>query len=490
MPRQVGNKRIRVLVVDDSVFMGMQIARILNDDDDIEVVGRARDGAEALERLQELEPDVVTLDVDMPVMDGLTALKHIMAKHPVPTVMISAQTTQGARSTFEALRFGAVDVVPKPSRLDSEDLGSHRGMLQEKVKRAASLWIGPWHQPRGSVRLSDARRVTRQPPDASTRFIGIAAGAGCHFSLLRVIPNLSPDFQDVLIVVLHESAKEVEPFVSYLAEYTAIPVKDVWDVQVIEKGACYVCSADDRVILSRDTSGEFTFDLHREPADSLPGPVDRMLCSVAELVGRRAVGVVMTGPGNDGIAGIAAIRAAGGIAAVQSMANCIDPEMPLAVLKSGAVVKVLPDFRIADFLAQGLVAQEEPASFAIPVSERPADPIVESESFSGYIEGVDIIEYVQFILLTGKSVIIEIAPTGRQRCQLFVREGTVVHATFRGLEGEQALYECLCCKGGSFANLPWREPRAITIDKPGEWVLMEAARRRDEACQAARESTG
>ncbi len=279
-------KRIRVLVVDDSVFMGMQIARILNEADDLEVVGRARDGVEALKRLDELEPDVITLDVEMPEMDGITALKHIMVKHPLPAIMVSSATTEGARTTFDALRFGAIDVVAKPSRLDSESLEAQKVALITKVRRAAAIWTGSARYRKPAATSAALARVQGPLPDETTRFIGIGAGAGCFYSLLRVMPELSSHFQDVIIAVLSVPTRQAEAFVSYLAECSSIPVRDVWEVNVLEKGTCYVCSVYDGVILGRDGRGELTLDLHRDTDRSgHERAVDRLFKSLARRGG-------------------------------------------------------------------------------------------------------------------------------------------------------------------------------------------------------------
>ena len=136
------NNKIKVLVVDDSALMGRQIAGILDDDEKIQVVGLAKDGMEAVEMVGALKPDVVTLDVEMPRMNGITALKHIMIKYDVPTVMISALTKEGARTTFDALRYGAIDVIAKPSRREDESLEAQKSDIIAKVKRAAQIRSG------------------------------------------------------------------------------------------------------------------------------------------------------------------------------------------------------------------------------------------------------------------------------------------------------------------------------------------------------------
>ncbi len=157
------NSKIRVLVVDDSTLMSRQITSILNDDRKIEVVGRARDGLEALAMVGSLKPDVVTLDVEMPRMNGITALKHIMVKHCVPTVMISALTTEGARATFDALKYGAIDVIAKPSRREDESLDAQKADIIAKVHRAAAIRTGralPTNAPSRAASIEDRRRAS------------------------------------------------------------------------------------------------------------------------------------------------------------------------------------------------------------------------------------------------------------------------------------------------------------------------------------------
>lgn len=160
MDAKIEKRKIRALVVDDSVFMGMQIARILNGDDEIEVVGRARDGVEALSMVGELKPDVVTLDLEMPGQEGVATLKHIMVRHPLPTVIISALTTEGSKSTLDAIRFGAIDIIAKPSRSEDESLVAQKDEIVAKVKRAAAIGTGRY-------RYSKLSNFNQRPTGAS-----------------------------------------------------------------------------------------------------------------------------------------------------------------------------------------------------------------------------------------------------------------------------------------------------------------------------------
>ncbi len=351
MPGHNNGAKIRVLVVDDSVLMGIQITKILNADDRLEVVGRAKDGVEALELVEKLKPDVVTLDVEMPRMDGLTALKHIMVRFPVPTVMVSALTWEGTKATFDALRFGALDVIAKPSRRETESLEEQAKDIVTRVKRAASIGIGRARYRKKPAANPFLVRGVRGNPGAATRIIGIGAGSGGYYSLLQVIPNLRADFQDVVIAVIRVASRFIEPFVAYLGAHSAVPVKNVGQVGSLEKGTCYVCSSQDAAVLTQDMNGRLRFALRATGnAGRMNSAMDSMFRTMAAVTGRRAVGVLMSGAGSDGAEGLAFLRKSGGMAIVQTLTNCMNPSMPRAALMKSPADKVLPDYLIADFL--------------------------------------------------------------------------------------------------------------------------------------------
>jgi two-component system chemotaxis response regulator CheB len=341
-----------VLVVDDSVLMGRQIAKILDDDPEIEVVGRAKDGQECLDMIQTLKPHVVTLDVEMPVMNGITALKHIMVKYAVPTVMISALTKEGARTTFEALKYGAVDVIAKPSKRQDESLEAQKHDIVSKVKRAASIRMGRSRYVRMAQPDVAAKVKTGPAADRNTRFIGVGAGTGGYYSLLRVAPSLPKSFQDVVVAMLLVSNRYLAPYVSYLAEHSQVRVKHLQDHEIPQRGTLYLCSGEDGVILSEDSNGQLMFQAKPAAETTNPGrhAVDDMFASLARMLGERAMGIVMSGRGTDGAMGITAIRDRGGLGVVQDITNCMDPSMPLAVLQMGTVDKVLPDYLMAELI--------------------------------------------------------------------------------------------------------------------------------------------
>ncbi|MFZ5868358.1 MAG: chemotaxis protein CheB [Thermodesulfobacteriota bacterium] len=344
------NHHIRVLVVDDSPLMIRQITTFLREAEGVQVVGHALDGEQALAKVAQLKPDVITLDVEMPRMNGITALKHIMVKYGIPTVMISALTTEGARITFDALKYGAVDVIAKPSRRADESLDAQKNDIVARVKRAAAIRIGRARY----VRMPDQAvpaETNREPMDASSRLIGVAAGTGGYYSLLRIVPCLPSDFRHVLVAMVQLTPKYLDFYATYLAEHASIPVKFLRKDEVPLRGSCYLCSADDRVTFAEDDDGETA--LRVDPVGNdirQEGTVDILFRSVAESFGGRSVGLVLSGAGREGAEGIHSIRSAGGTTVVQAVNNCLDPSMPLAVLEKGPVEKMLPDHEIAQFL--------------------------------------------------------------------------------------------------------------------------------------------
>jgi two-component system, chemotaxis family, protein-glutamate methylesterase/glutaminase len=344
------NSRIRVLVADDSALMGRQIVEILRADEEIVVIGLAKDGMEAVEMVGALKPDVVTLDVEMPRMNGITALKHIMIRYAVPTVMISALTKEGARTSFDALRYGAIDIVAKPSRRDDGNLEKQKSDIIAKVKRAAEIRSGRVRYMKTAVPPTRDKKAGEKF-DAETRLIGVGAGTGGYYSLLRLIPALPAEFRDILIAMLLVPARYVDPFVAYLDEHSQVPVRTIRQATPLRKGVCHVCAGQEGAELARDLFGDLLIKPCPAPASHRGGLVDLMLGSFAQL-GRRAVGVVMTGAGRDGALGMRAIRDSGGITVVQDINNAVDPSMPLAVLENGPVEKILPDHRIAEFLGK------------------------------------------------------------------------------------------------------------------------------------------
>lgn len=338
-----------MLVVDDSVLMGTQIAKILSSDSGIEVVGRAKDGVEAVEMVARLKPDVVTLDVEMPVMDGITALKHIMVRNPVPTIMLSALTKEGTKVAFDALRYGALDVIAKPSRRETDSLDTQKEDIITRVKQAAVIGVHRSRYKRSPALASMMPSHRSGSTDATTRVIGIGSGTGAYYALLQVIPNLGKRFDHVLLALVAIGPRFIEPFVAYLAAHSAVAVRSMRESRSLVKGTCYVGSWEEGAIVGQRDDGTLVLrsGIGERPGE---GRIDRLFRSIAVACRSRAVGVIMSGAGADGAEGTVMIRKRGGLGIIQAVGNCMNPSMPRAVLARGPVDRMLPDFLLAGFL--------------------------------------------------------------------------------------------------------------------------------------------
>ncbi len=332
---------IKALVVDDSNFMRRAIAMLLESDREIEVVGLARSGEEALSLIGKLAPDVVTLDVEMEGMDGVTTLGHIMERHPTPVIMFSAYTRAGAVTTIKALRMGAVDFVEKPSGSISMDLSRVRDDLIAKVKIAArSRLKRPLAAPPGrrARRAFDALRKPRQS------ILAVGSSTGGVQALQVLLASLPVDFSAPVLVVQHMPAQ----FTSSLAEDLdrSVPLKifEARHGQDIESGGVYIAPGGIHTCVKK-TSAAAPVRIHltREPRSCFLRPsVDVMMSSVARVYGPNAVGLILTGMGGDGTEGMRCMKERGALTMAQDQATSVVYGMPRSAIEAGVVDNVLP----------------------------------------------------------------------------------------------------------------------------------------------------
>jgi two-component system chemotaxis response regulator CheB len=339
--------KIRVLVVDDSFFMRKVIADILQADPDITVVGQAEDGPSALNQIAELHPDVVTLDLIMPGMDGLAVLKQLMQAPDHPGVlMVSAYTHEEADVTLECLSAGAVDFVLKPSESVAWALNSVAAELQTKVRSAAGSKAKPSPHPATAASAARARdRGTAARPssrDAVGRAaIVIGASTGGPAALEQLLPQLPADLPFTVFVAQHLPSGFVESLVRRLNNISALAVAAGHEDEQVIPATIYFAPGDGDMSLVRDPGGAVT--LHLEPSANILTPsVDRLMVSAAELYGAGTVGVILTGMGQDGLAGARAIKAAGGTILVQDEASSVVFGMGKAVTEQGLADQVVP----------------------------------------------------------------------------------------------------------------------------------------------------
>jgi two-component system chemotaxis response regulator CheB len=324
--------RIRVLVIDDSAFVRKAVERMLSTADGIEIVGFAADGEEGLRKARELIPDVVTLDVKMPRLGGLETLERLMAETPVPVLLMSTLTQEGAEVTLRGLELGAMDFVDKSSVQPMSMLS----LADELVAKIRAL---------GGARVRARPHAARPAPGQSgTRagVVAIAASTGGPTALQEVISGLPVGFPAAVVVVQHIPRGFTKSLAERLDARSAIPVREARDGDAVVPGVVLIAPAGIHVRLSR-RAGSVFIALDEEPRDALHRPsADVLMISVAEAYGASAVGVVLTGMGADGTEGLRAIRAAGGRTVAESEETCVIYGMPKAAIEAGVVDRAVP----------------------------------------------------------------------------------------------------------------------------------------------------
>lgn len=335
------SQRIRVLVVDDSALMRKLIPQILASDPEIEVVGTAMDGAFGLKKIEDLRPDVVTLDLEMPRMDGLEMLRQIMRKYRVPVIIVSALTTQGATATFKALALGALDFVAKPRDAASVHMDQIATDLIAKIKVASRTRMRNLTAP-SVLERHRAAKPAHPPRKAPTKVIAIGVSTGGPNALQYLLSQLPGDFSASILVVQHMPEGFTDMFARRLNECCAIEVKEAQSGDLVLSGRALVCPGDRHMKVRRMPLAD-TIVLSNEPRVNGHRPsVDVLFRSVGAEFGGRAVGVLMTGMGDDGANGMGAIKDAGGLTIAQAEDSCVVFGMPKAAIERGYAMRVVP----------------------------------------------------------------------------------------------------------------------------------------------------
>ena len=345
-------KKIRVLIVDDSAFMRKVLETIFNADPQLQVAGHAKDGREAVALAESLKPDVITMDINMPHMDGLQATAQIMTSNPRPIVVVSSESRDGAASTLKALELGAIEFIAKPSGAIDLDMQSVRDDLLRKVKMAAKVRVV-----RTASRLAatlqsltpatpsaisrPVQPASNRPSSADQRFpvVVLVASTGGPATVMRLAPGFTKDFPAAVILVQHMPAAFTTQFAAQLAEFTEIRVKEAETGDTLQPGTFYVCPGAQH--LRVNPLGRIQLDtVTGRIAGYLPN-MDVTMESVAAYGGALAIGVVLTGMGNDGAQGAKAIKRAGGHVIAQDEATSVIFGMPAEAIKLQAVDQVL-----------------------------------------------------------------------------------------------------------------------------------------------------
>jgi len=346
---------LRVLVVDDSAYNRRNIADILGGRDDVEVVGKAGDGDEALRLVSQLKPDAITLDLEMPRMDGFTFLRILMAKQPTPVIVVSSYSNK--ENVFKALELGAIDFVAKPDRQFTPD-PAIRGEILSKVLLVRNLrpLSGPMPQrPSGPLPARDTAPATAPRASAPPRYIvGIASSTGGPSALLDVFSRLPERFPGAILIAQHMPDKFTKTFAERLDKKGAIRVVEAQDGDAVTSRRAYVCPGKQSMELVAGSGGLAELRVRvgpPSPADRYCPSADRLLRSVAQVAGSRAIGVILTGMGDDGVAGGRAIRAAGGSVVAESEETAVVYGMPGAAVRGGVASEVMALPAIGDYLA-------------------------------------------------------------------------------------------------------------------------------------------
>ena len=343
----MAEKRIRVLIVDDSAFMRKVLQSIFSADPQVEVAGEARDGRDAVALAEKLKPDVITMDINMPLMDGLQATERIMASNPRPILIVSSESRDGAEATLKALELGAIDFVAKPSSGIDLDMNTVRDELMRKLKVAAKVRVV-----RTAARSKIQQEVATAPPRVDRRepaiaphkdgrfpLVIIACSTGGPATLMKFVPLFGKNFPAAVVVVQHMPGTFTAQFSHQLSQISAISVKEAEQGEPIKAGTMYICPGSHHLRIS--SSGRIALDDGPRISGYRPC-ADVALQTAAAYAGSMTVGVILTGMGNDGAKGIQAVKAAGGFAVVQDEATSVIFGMPAEAIKTGAVDQVLP----------------------------------------------------------------------------------------------------------------------------------------------------
>lgn len=342
--------KIRVVTVDDSALMRQVLAQLLSKDPDIEVVGSAPDPYIAREKIKALNPDVITLDVEMPKMDGLTFLEKLMRGRPMPVVMVSSLTEAGCQTTLRALELGAVDFISKPKidlREGMEDLADD---LIAKVKAAAVAKIrGVPTSPAGTSQATGPRPVAHLSSamiKTTDTIIAIGSSTGGTEAVKEVLEVLPPNTPPILITQ-HMPERFTKTWADRMNQLCRISVKEAEDGDSVLPGHALVAPGSYHMALVR-SGARYSVRIHQEPPVNRHRPsVDVLFDSVAQYAGGNAVGVILTGMGGDGAKGMLAMKQAGAYTIAQDEASCVVFGMPKEAIKLGGVDKIIPLGEIA-----------------------------------------------------------------------------------------------------------------------------------------------
>ncbi|QEK12254.1 chemotaxis response regulator protein-glutamate methylesterase [Crassaminicella thermophila] len=336
-------RKINVLVVDDSAFMRKVITDLINLDDELNVIDTARNGEEAVKKIKDLSPDIVTMDVEMPIMDGITALKIIMKQSPLPVVMLSSLTKEGADATLNALELGAVDFITKPKNIFKMNNDDIKKQLIEKIKMASKVNVNlnNINNFNDVKRISSFNVVSRENSQIK-KIVAIGTSTGGPRALQHVIPYLPKNIAASILIVQHMPAGFTKSLADRLNNLSQINVKEAEDNEILLPGYAYIAPGGYHLKIIK-TANKHKIKLTKDtPVSGHRPSVDVMMNSLAQLKLNNLIGVIMTGMGSDGAEGMKNIKLQNGYTIAQDEETCVVYGMPKSAIKLGCIDEVVP----------------------------------------------------------------------------------------------------------------------------------------------------
>lgn len=333
-------RQIKILVADDSAFMRKSISMLLESDPEIKVIETAVNGLDAIDKIKRLKPDIVTLDIEMPQMDGITALDIIMKECPTPVIMVSSLTTEGADITLKALDLGAVDFIPKASSFVSISINTIKQDLIKKVKeiyknKSVISRVSILNKTKFNSSNGNGTSYAKLPSKIY-KAIALGISTGGPISLQKVIPLLSEKIRIPIFIVQHMPPKFTASLANRLNALSRLEVKEASNGEVVRDGVVYIAPGGNHMTLSRDTLNNVSINVSEMPDNVINRPsVDIMFESVQSIYGKNTLGLIMTGMGKDGLEGVKKLKSIGGYCIAQDEKSSVVYGMPRAIVDNG-----------------------------------------------------------------------------------------------------------------------------------------------------------
>lgn len=350
--------KIKAVVIDDSAFMRKSLSIILKSDPDIEVVGTARDGIEGVELVKKVKPDIVTLDIEMPRMNGLEALEIIMKEAPTSVIMVSSLTTEGADATIKALEIGAVDFIPKEMSFVSVNIINIKEDLIKKIKTIVrnKFIKSRLKRLKGNDSGLERERIPRfrtikELPKFGYKAIALGISTGGPLSLQKLVPNLTGKMNIPFFIVQHMPPRFTKSLADRLNNMCPLEVKEAENREEVKNGVVYIAPGGFHMKTYKSNNGKIYLETTEMPSDTLHRPsVDVMLKSVLGIYGKHTMGIIMTGMGKDGLEGIRELKRLGGYCLAQDEDSCVVYGMPKAVVDAGFADVIAPLEKISEII--------------------------------------------------------------------------------------------------------------------------------------------